>query len=328
MKTGDPIHDYAIHLVRCSLPIPAASINVYFVREPIPTIIDAPPEGALFLDELDRGLQSIGSSLAEIKRIIITHPHFDHYGSAQSIRARSGAEIWAYGDGAHWIEHYEEEIDREDAYRRILLDRCGVPSSDIDGVSGYYREANRFGREATVSRCLSGGECFALGPTTFTVTHTPGHTPFCILLHDTDDRLAFTGDLLPPRLDTNPLVQWARIGSKEYRTTASYVASLEKVRAMNLEVVLPGHGSIIRRPAERIDGLLALIRRRRNAVLRVLEDDGPATPYEIARRLFPSSPRESLFRMVSDVMGQLQMLESQRLVGRSSGKLLIFRRNW
>jgi len=107
-----------------------------------------------------------------------------------------------------------------------------------------------------------------------------------------------------------PLVQWTDIRSKHYRSTVEYLASLKKVRKMDLRVALPGHGQIIQEPSRKIDSLLGLIDARRKAVLAVLKK-GSHTPVEIAREIFPHLPLEALFRAVSDVMGHLEMLEME-----------------
>ncbi len=320
----DLAREHGIHVIRCTLPIPT-TINVYFVEGVVPTLIDVPPEGERYLDELEGGLNAIGSSMGKVGRIIVTHPHFDHYGSAQRIGEASGAQIWAFGPGAHCIERYEEELNREEAYRRALLVRCGVPATDVDYVTGYYREARRFGRAAKVSRYLAAGDTFDLGGAAFSVGHVPGHTPFCILLHDAASGLAFTGDFLPPDIPSNPLVQWADMESKAYRATGSYVRSLARARKMGLRAALPGHGPPITNPVSRIGGLLALIEGRKMAVLGVLRRDG-LTPFQIALEVFPRSPRESLFRTVSDVMGQLEVLEDAGVVVRSGTEPILFRR--
>ena len=314
--------EYGIRPIRCSLPIPA-TVNIYFVKDPVPTLIDAPPEGMKYLEELEAGLRSAGYSIQDIKRVIITHPHFDHYGLSQTICERSGAEVWVFGDGAHWIEEYEKELQNEEVYRKGLLEKAGATVPEVEDVTEYYREANCFAHGARASKHLRGGERFRLASLTFTVTHIPGHTPFCILLHDTSNSLAFTGDFLPPDIPSMPLVQWTDIRSKHYRPTAEYLASLKKVRAMNLQVALPGHGQIIQEPSKKIDSLLGLIDERRKAVLAVLKK-GSHTPVEIAREIFPRLPMEALFRAVSDVMGHLEMLEEAGLAERRGGNPLYF----
>jgi glyoxylase-like metal-dependent hydrolase (beta-lactamase superfamily II) len=258
--------------------------------------------------------------------VIITHPHFDHYGLSQTIREQSGAEVWVFRDGAHWIEECEKELQNEEVYRKGLLEKAGATTSETESLTEYYREGNCFAHGARVSRYLRGGERFKLASLTFTVTHVPGHTPFCILLHDISNRLAFTGDFLPPDIPSMPLVQWTDIRSKHYRPTIKYLASLKKVREMDLRVALPGHGQIILEPSKKIDDLLRLIEERRKAILAILKK-GSHTPVEVAREIFPNLPTESLFRAVSDVMGHLEMLEKEGFAERTDEHPFRFRSN-
>ncbi len=316
------LREHGIHVVRCSLPIPA-TINVYFAKDPLPTIIDAPADGAGYVDELDRGLRAAGSSVRDIRRIIITHPHFDHYGSAREIIGRSGAELWVLRGGAPWIEQCKEELDRQESNRESLLAEAGASPSDVELVTRYYRKTSRYAAEARVSRLLSAGDAFEFGDAALTVVPVPGHTPFCILLHDAGNRMAFTGDFLPVYVPANPLVQWKDTRSPAYETTVSYVSSLRKARAMNLTLALPGHGPPITDPTKRIDRILGSIEGRGAKVLKALEEGGK-TPYEIAREVFPAAPRESLFRTVCDVMGQLEMLEHEAIVRRSGTMPIVF----
>lgn len=245
---------------------------------------------------------------------------------SQTISEQSGAEVWVFRGGAHWIEECEKELQNEEAYRKGLLEKAGATTPEIEDVTEYYREANRFAHRAKASKYLRGGERFGLASLTFTVTHVPGHTPFCILLHDISNRLAFTGDFLPPDITSMPLVQWTDIRSKHYRPTIEYLASLKKVREMDLRVALPGHGQIILEPSKKIDDLLRLIDERRKAVLAVLKK-GSHTPVEIAREIFPCLPLEALFRAVSDVMGHLEMLEKEGFAERTDKHPFRFRSN-
>lgn len=91
---------------------------------------------------------------------------------------------------------------------------------------------------------------------------TPGHASnhFCFLLEDAG--MLFTGDhvlghvspvILPPDGDM-----------------ADYLASLARLRELPLEFIAPGHGPVLDRPLEVIDGLIAHRRRREQKVLRAL----------------------------------------------------------
>ena len=315
--------DHAIHIIRCSLPIPG-TINIYFIKEPVPTLVDVPAAGDVFLDELDRGLRTAGCSVGDIRRILVTHPHFDHYGSAREIINRSGAEMWVFREGARWIEERQEEYDRREDQRLSLLREWGVPAPDMEAVIRYYREANRFRVGAKPSRRLSEGETLTLGEKSFVVIPVPGHTPFCVMFCSAEGRIAFTGDFLPvPAPGNGPLVQWKDASLRGYKTTSAYVSSLEKARAIDLGLALPGHGPVIMDPPKRIERLLSAIRRRREEVLEALGKAGK-TAFQIAGIVFPATPRESLFRAVSDVMGQLEVLEEEGLAAKSPTTPFLF----
>lgn len=315
--------DHAIRIIRCSLPIPG-TINIYFIKEPVPTLIDVPAAGDVFLDELDRGLQAAGCSLSSIRRIFITHPHFDHYGSAREIINRSGAEICVFSDGAQWIEEANEDYDERERQRLSLLHEWGVPALHIEAVNRYYREANRFREGVKPSRRLSAGETLTLGEKSFVVVPVPGHTPFCVMFYSAAGRIAFTGDFLPATAPgKGPIVQWTDTSLSGYKTTAAYVSSLNQAKGIGLDLVLPGHGPVIMNPSKRIEQLLSAIARRRKEVLKALDKAGK-TAFQIAYDVFPGTPCESLFRTVSDVMGQLEVLEDDGFAVRSGTSPFLF----
>lgn len=312
-----------IHQIRCSLPIPGATVNLYFSNKPTPTLIDAPPKGTKYLKELNDGLKSLGYSIGDIRRIIITHPHFDHFGSVSQINKMNAAEVWSSKKGARWIEEYETELRDQQTYRTQLLKEAGASAEDIKYVNGYYREANRFGEGAKISRYLEAGDSFELATLVFEVSDVPGHTPGCILMLDAQNGVAFTGDFLTHGYRLEPLVQWTDLTSPAYRTLKSYIGSLRKARTMNLRIAFPGHGMRIEAPAQRITHMLASIASRRGAILEILAKGGQ-TAFKIMSNVFPGLTREHLFRAISDIKGHLEMLEEDGLIERTDDMPVCF----
>jgi len=90
-----------------------------------------------------------------------------------------------------------------------------------------------------------------------------------------------------------------------------------------VKLALPGHGPPITDPTKEIDRLLASIEKMRARVLTALEERDE-TSFEIVREVFPATPWQSLFRTVSDVMGQLEMLEYEAVVRRSETMPIVF----
>ena len=310
--------NYGIHQLRISTPVPELKVNVYFAEKPIPTLIDTPPDGAFCLNELNAALLARGHSVKRIERIIVSHPHWDHFGGARTITEMSGAEVWVFEGASHRFENYEEQARQEKAIRIMLLEKAGATTSEMQGLLAHYEARANLGQNIFPSGYLKEGERFKFGSLTLTVTAVPGHTPWCVLFLNENKELAFSGDFFINNSSSNPLGLMAGGRSMKYRSLASYKASLETVKRMNLKILLPGHGRIIQDPSKRIEDRLKAIDERRSAILRTLKK-GSQSAAQITRQVFPNLPQTHLFRGIFDVLNHLELLEEDVLVERRDG---------
>lgn len=118
------------------------------------------------LDRLKAGAAQAG---VEIEKILLTHGHIDHCGSAGILAEELGIAI----EGPHeadryWIERLEE-----------------------DGAKYGIR-----GRPFEPSRWLVDGDKAHVGKLVFDVRHCPGHTPGHVVFHHPQSKLALVGDVL------------------------------------------------------------------------------------------------------------------------------------
>ena len=310
------LSQYAVHRLPIQTPFPIGRVNSYFVEEPVPTLIDVPPRGVSFLSELQAALKHLGYSLQDIKRIIVTHPHIDHFGSVAAIAGQSEAEVWVSSAGAGWLEHYEAELVEEEIFSRGFLTGAGIPTDWVEqSLPDFFRPARELAQSVKPSRYLIEGDEVLLGPSLFKFVAVPGHTPWCMLIYDERDRIAFTGDFLLKEVSSNALCQRPRAVPKGYKSLKAYTASLKKVREMDLGLALPGHGEVIENPSERIGDLLTFIDERRGLIRDILSK-GAQTPFQIMNQLFPELPGGELFLAISEIVGHLEMLEDEGLVER------------
>jgi glyoxylase-like metal-dependent hydrolase (beta-lactamase superfamily II) len=306
--------EYGIHKIPIVSRMFGFVVNTFFVEKPYPTLVDVPPDESTYLNKLQSGLKKVGYSIGDVRRIIVTHPHFDHFGLARTIAEMTGAEVWVPGGGARWFESFEEEIHKEETFRRSFLLQSGASDTEIRDVNDYYCRANSLARNVKPDRFLKEGDLFELSSLSFTVTSVPGHTPWCVLFSDLENRLAFSGDFLQP-VTANPLIQRMTRTLESYNSIRLYIQSLVKVRAMNQRIILPGHGEIIEDGTKRIEDILSMIDQRRKLILHILKEPGQ-TPVEIGRRLFPDLLPGRLFNAVSEITAHLEILEQDRLVAR------------
>ena len=320
----DLLSQYAIHQLPIQTPFPIGRVNCYFVKEPVPTLIDVPPYGSSFLAELQTGLKDLGYAFRDIGRIIVTHPHIDHFGSAAEIAGQSGAEVWVSREGAGWLEHYEVELVEEELFSREFLSNAAVPAAWIERtLSGFFRPARTLAQSVKPSRYLIEGDEVLLGPALFRFWAVPGHTPWCMLIYNEHDRIAFTGDFLLKEVSSNALCQGPHAAPKGYKSLKTYLASLRKVREMGLNLALPGHGKVIENPSERITDLLTFVALRKGLIRDILSK-GARTPFQIMNQLFPELPDSELFLAISEIMGHLEVLEEEGLARRCGENPLCF----
>jgi glyoxylase-like metal-dependent hydrolase (beta-lactamase superfamily II) len=325
MMPDGGLNQYGIYRLPIQTPFPVGKVNSYFIEGPVPTLIDVPPHGNPYLRELRDGIADLGYSLQDVKRIIVTHPHIDHFGSAAAIVAESGAEVWISREGARWLEHYEDELLEEELFCRDFLAAAGVSAEGVDdALPRYFRPARELARRIKPSRYLAEGDEVVLGRILFRVMTVPGHTPWCMLIYHERDRIAFSGDFLLKEISSNALCQRPNVVPKGYKSLKAYTASLERVRDMHLRLVLPGHGDVIESPSARIEELLSFIGGRRRLIRDILTG-GAQTPVQIMDKLFPDLPGDELFLAISEVIGHLEVLEEEGLVAKLEGKPLRFK---
>ena len=118
-------------------------------------------------DEVDRILLEAAEERLSIEYIINTHGHFDHVGGNSRIKAATGAELMIHPLDAPMLTR----ISVEAAAWGLHADNSPPPD-----------------------RLLTDGDTISFGKLTFTVIHTPGHTPGGISFHS--DGNVFVGDTL------------------------------------------------------------------------------------------------------------------------------------
>lgn len=133
--------------------------NLYFVgNDKVSSWALNTTEGIILIDALNnpeeaksditQGLETLGLDPNDIKYLVITHAHGDHYG------------------GQSWIvEQYSPEVMMSQADWDVLAD----PSQGFENPN--------WGEPPKKDRVVGDGETLTLGSTTVTFNVTPGHTP-------------------------------------------------------------------------------------------------------------------------------------------------------
>lgn len=262
---------------------------------------------------LAAALRAAGSALERISRLVVTHAHIDHVGIAAEVVRRSGGELWMHERSRLDLDKYADPDEAVDQ-RALMLADHGLYGPDLTESSAGLRDwMPVMPSVARPDRWLAGGEPLAAGDRTWEVVHTPGHSPGHVCLWSASDRLLCSGDHLLQV--ASPPVTFER--GFERDPMGSYLDSLDRVAALEPELVLPGHGAPFRNGARRAASIA------RGKWLRiervhdmVAERDRTAT--EITTALFPrvGSGAQLHFAM-AEVLADLAFHEVRGVLART-----------
>jgi glyoxylase-like metal-dependent hydrolase (beta-lactamase superfamily II) len=297
-----------IHRIPVPTPFAVGRVNVYLIEDDPLTLVDAGPNSGTSFDELTTGLAAHGHSLEEIELVILTHQHIDHLGLVSLVAQRSGADVAAIDVAVPFVENFPQEARKDDEFAREVMLRNGIPEDVVSALSAVSEAFRAWGARADVTRVLHDGDEIRLRDRTLEVHHRPGHSPSDTVFHDRERRMLIAADHLLPHISSNPLISRPPDGSSERpQALVTYMRSLEATRAMDLDLVLPGHGDPITDHRALIDERFALHRRRAEKILRLIQEQ-PRSAYEIAQALWGNIAVTQAYLTLSEVLGHVDLL--------------------
>jgi glyoxylase-like metal-dependent hydrolase (beta-lactamase superfamily II) len=230
------------------------------------------------LRQLDLALAQAGFGVEDVRLVVCTHSHTDHYGLAGSIVERAGCELWMHPKWEH-VRLLADDPGAALEQRIEVARQSGVPPAALE----RYREA-RSDDESTIDilkepdRDLVPGVEVETDLGTWQVYETPGHAPSHVVLYQPERKLLISGDHLLGRT-----VLFFDHGHSP-DPVGEFLASLDRVEPLDIDLVLPGHGRTFRDPEAKI----AESRRQVEELLgrvRAALGEGEKTAFEIVAEI-------------------------------------------
>ncbi len=299
-------------------PYPIGDIYCYLIRDDPITVIDTGVNLPQTEDIWKQKLKEMKLSFKDIKRIVITHGHSDHYGFARRLSQLSGAPIYVH------LGDWKKVKDRKGYYQGMFpyMGRYGIPPWYLDTflkVLIWERNFCEDIKEGLVP--LKDQDVLEFEHISLKVIHTPGHSlGHVILMHETE---AFSGDFIFSTITSIPTLEFDEKGNRK-KTVLMYESAIKRAKREGLKLFLPSH---LEERGDFDEALRAMNERRRKKeekILAFLKKAKRATPFEIMKELYPEHKKAEVYMLLSDIMGRLDLLEEKGLVKweEENGKLL------
>jgi len=306
-----------IHRLAIPTPFQVGRVNAYLIEDSPLTLLDSGPNSAKAMDELEQALAARGHAVEDIELLIVTHQHIDHFGLASILARRSGAEVAALDLLAPYLARFGQEAEADDRFAQAIMLRHGIPAEIVTALRAVSASFRAWGSAVEVTRPLAHGSQLALRDRTLRVLHRPGHSPSDTVFLDESRAILLAADHLIKHISSNPLLARPLLPRAEPaagapaderpRALLTYLDSLAQTRAMELSLVLPGHGQPIADHAALIEERFRMHRRRAERI-RGLIASGPASAHEIAHELWGNVAVTQAYLTLSEVLGHLDML--------------------
>lgn len=236
-------------------------------------LIDTGFDQAECREALLNGLKEAEVKLSDID-YFITHVHGDHSGLVSELVTEEN-KVYCSRIDAGILQNtmsskYWQEID-------AVFESNGFPASRStetgNRVKGFISGCN------INFTFVNEGSVLQAGQYKLSCVMTPGHSPGHVCLYEADRKIFFSGDHILADISPN-ITSWLEMED----SLGCYLNSLDKVKQLDIDLVLPGHRSIIRDHKERISELKEHHRKRLAEILIILEK-GPLNAYHVASQM-------------------------------------------
>lgn len=271
-----------------------------------PMLIDTGSGLGNSTDHLLKGIAAVhdqfGESftLADTRRILITHGHIDHFGGLAAIQEMTGAKVAIHELDRRVLTNYEERVIVATKDLRVYLGRAGVKPELRQQLIDMYGIAKKHVRSVEVDFSLDedlilDGMCFV---------HTPGHCPgqVCIIIDD----IMITADHILARITPHQAPE----SITHYTGLGHYLEALAKVsRIEGITLGLGGHEEPIRNIYERIAAIRASHERKLDRVLDTIRSaEHPLTISDISKQMYPERHGYDILLALEEIGAHIEYL--------------------
>lgn len=291
--------------LKLPVPLPLRFVSVYLIESDDGwTVVDAGYDYPETYTVWESAADSIGLDLRrDVARIIVTHFHPDHLGAARWLQERSGATVYMLEAEISFSRRLWSGVEGPETFVEHLA-LHGMPREIAVSASGEMRSGLTL---PEVMEPLKAGGKTPLGSDSAQVLRAPGHADNQLVLYDEGRKILFAADHVMLKITPN-IGLWPETAP---HPLARYLESLDELRSLDTDLILPGHGPIFHDLEGRISELTHHHEERLDLMHAVL-NGGPKSAYAVSREVFRDTLTiyEQCFAL-AETLAHLDYLELQ-----------------
>lgn len=261
------------------------------------------------------GLAVTGHAVDDVRAVLVTHIHPDHYGLAGRVREQSGAWIAMHELEAAALAGRYVGVDALIVQGFEWLLECGATADEAELLAGSSREVLPWVRLAKPDRLLADRDLAPLKGWRLRALWTPGHTPGHLCFYEEETKVFLAGDHVLPRITPNISKNPQQIANP----LGAFLGTFDGLAALDTDEVLPAHEYRFRPLPARLAALRAHHERRLAELLGLVVAAPGSSTWQLAERLSWSRPWSDLHRhirrsAVGETLAHLALLAERDLV--------------
>lgn len=285
--------------------------NIYVIGKKEITLIDAGPGIPGALDFIRDSFDNEKLKFNNIKRIILTHGHMDHFGLASSIikEIDHPVDVYIHPEDKWKIssDFLNNEIWMDEL--ELLKKLADIPENDFSILKKNMRKYYRIAAPLDDLKTMEDNDMFYGDGYTLQVVFSPGHDPGLCCLYEPEQKVLFSSDHILKNLTPKPIIALNRdrMIDKNYKGLMAYENSLTRVLKMDTRYLFPGHG-------EYIEDMKPVVKQYRKHYSERMElvwsavkkNEVPA--YYLIKDIFSNGEKADPFIALSEILSHLEVL--------------------
>ncbi len=308
----------APNVFQLKIPLPDRrlnTLNAYLIKS---------EDGALLIDtgwNTDEAYQALVSQLAELdltpqdlKYVVITHFHPDHYGLIERLSQKTHALFVQHDIEYKLLKTRRNEAEISLHKMETWLEKNGMPHAENSELTMMTTDIYNLGTENANFLIVQGGESLQFGGFNFEIVWAPGHSPGMICLYEAQKKLLFCSDHVLAHTTPN-ISLFMENGGNPLR---DYLQSLRKVGELPVELTFPAHGKLIYDLPTRVDEMIQHHEDRLKEMITVCQSSA-CSAYQIASHVTWSMSWQKMGAFhhrfaLTETLAHLELLRTRGLI--------------